>query len=162
MLRDPLVVESVALVELAAGTEPWESGGADALLGETLQQYHAGQLGPQHRIKVWEDAGVVQGWSYYAENTHAPGVWDVWWIGVRRDLHRQGAGSLLLSAIEADIRSQSGRLVVIETSATPPMQKARQFYAKMGYMQSGLIPHFYGMGDDKVIFSKVLGPESVG
>lgn len=149
--------ESPFLVEQASQTEPWKPGEAEALLGGVLEAYFGGQLGEGHFVGVWEnEKKEVVGWSYYAENSHASGVWDVWWIGTDSRMHGRGYGTKLLKAIEEDIASRSGRVIVIETSATPPLARARRFYPGLGYVECGRVPDFYGPGDDKIIFAKTL------
>lgn len=157
MFRPAEKHEQNFLVAQAAKTDPWKPGEAEELLGGVLTAYFDGQLGDGHFVRVWEDRedGVV-GWSYYAENSHAPGVWDVWWIGIDSGMHGRGYGSKLLIDIEKDIKAKAGRVIVIETSATPPLAKARRFYPTLGYLECGRIPDFYGPGDDKVIFAKTL------
>jgi ribosomal protein S18 acetylase RimI-like enzyme len=51
-------------------------------------------------------------------------------------------------------------LLIIETSATPPLEPARRLYLRRGYRECGTIPDFYGEGDDKVIFAKRVQPGS--
>ncbi|NRA68381.1 MAG: GNAT family N-acetyltransferase [Pseudobacteriovorax sp.] len=157
MLRNPIETEKSLLIDLAYSTGVWQDGEADALLGAVLDQYYARELEPEHRVVVLPDANdKIVGWSYYAPSFHAPGVWDVWWIGVHATEHGRGYGRQLLLAIEADIKAKQGRVVVIETSSTEPLAKARRFYPKLGYKMRGDIPEFYGPGDAKVIFSKNL------
>jgi ribosomal protein S18 acetylase RimI-like enzyme len=157
MFRPAEKHESSYLVEQASKTEPWKPGEAEELLGGVLEAYFTGQLGDGHFIGVWENQNkLVVAWSYYAANPHAPGVWDVWWIGTDPSLSGRGYGTKLLSAIERDISMRSGRVIVIETSATPPLARARRFYPRLGYLESGRISNFYGPGEDKIIFAKSL------
>lgn len=159
MLRKAKEGESSFLVKQASQTEPWKKGEAEELLGGILHQYFSGELPEEHTVSVWEETAegsVITGWSYYAPNMYAEGVWDVWWFGVGIEFHKKGHGTSLIKAIEQEIRGKGGRVIVIETSSTQALLKARRFYAKMGYHNCGSIPHFYGENDDKVIFSKSL------
>ena len=159
MLRAPKNHERAYLLKQAASTEPWKEGEAEELLGGILEQYFSGQLPENHSVAVWdvetENHGVV-GWSYFAPNMYADGVWDVWWIGVAIQMHGKGYGTQLLTAIESEISGKGGRIVVIETSSADNLQKARRFYPKLGYAECGTIPHFYGKDEHKVIYSKQL------
>jgi ribosomal protein S18 acetylase RimI-like enzyme len=97
--------------------------------------------------------GVV-GWTYFAPDAYADGVWNVWWLGVEPASHGAGVGALLLRQAEAQAASEGGRLMVVETSAAPSQARARRFYVKEGYSECGCVPDFYGEGDDKVILAR--------
>ncbi len=65
-----------------------------------------------------------------------------------------GVGELLLKHAEHTVALQGARLLIIETSATEPLSRARHFYEAQGYLECGRIPDFYSEGDAKVIFSR--------
>ncbi len=156
MLRFPLPAETRVLLSIATETGLFAPEEAATLLGGVLDAFHAGQLGEGHVVQLWtpdrEHAPV--GWVYFAPDSHAEGVWNLWWIGVSPPHHGRGAGQALLDAVESAVASASGRLLVIETSALPSLARARAFYRKRGYAECGRVPDFYGVGDDKVIFAK--------
>lgn len=158
MLRPPRIEESKELVELADNTGVFLSGEADELLGGILEKYHDGSLGENHEIYVIDNSTdkKADGWTYLTPSDYAEGVWDVWWIGINNSKQRTGLGSKFLGAIEEVIRERNGRVIIIETSSTPQLEKARTFYPKQGYKECGCIPDFYGSGDDKIIFAKTL------
>ena len=156
MLRPPLAFETPALVALAVSTELFQPHEAQALLGETLDAFHAGQLGEGHSVGVWDEGQdrTALGWTYFAPDAHADGVWNVWWIGVAPSHHGRGVGRALLGAVEARVQAAGGRLLVIETSALPALARTRRFYERCGYAVCGRVPDFYADGDAKVIFAK--------
>lgn len=160
MIRAPRPEETPALVSLAERTGLFTASEADALLRSTLDALHAGQLGEAHVSLVCAASldSPPLGWTYFAESGHAPGVWDVWWIGVDPRTQRAGVGSELLTAIESWVRPRRARVLVIETSDQPLLTAARSFYHRRGYTECGRIPNFYALGDAKVIFAKTLAP----
>lgn len=160
MLRRPEPHESTRLVELAAATGLFTPADAASLLGGVLDDFHAGRLGEGHDVQVWADASGIAGWIYLAPSFKAEGVWDLWWIGVDPRRHRQGVGTRVLAGVEERVATLGGRLLIIETSATPPLEPARRFYLQRGYRECGTIPDFYGEGDDKVIFAKRVQPRA--
>ncbi len=156
MLRSPLSSETPALVALGVSTGLFQPHEARALLGDTLDAFHAGKLGDGHSVEVWADA-VDQGplgWTYFAPDAHADGVWNLWWIGVAPSQQGRGVGAALLGAIEARVRAGGGRLLVVETSALPALARTRRFYERCGYAVCGQVPDFYADGDGKVIFAR--------
>jgi ribosomal protein S18 acetylase RimI-like enzyme len=156
MIRPALLADTPALISLADATAIFQPGEANALLGGVLEEFHAGQLGENHLVQVWVDPAtdVPAGWVYFAPTARADGVWDLWWIGVDPARHGQGIGASLLIAVETEVRSAGGRVLVIETSAQTMFDPVRRFYAKRGYSECGLVPDFYADGDGKVIFAK--------
>jgi len=91
-----------------------------------------------------------------ALNGSTAGTWDVYWIAVSRGFQRRHIGSLFLRCAEIEIRTEGGRLIVIETSSRPSYDSARKFYEKMGYHVSARIAEFYSEEDDKVTYCKDL------
>lgn len=158
MMRPVKPEESTRLIQLGSATGLFTPEDAEFLLGQTLRDLHSGQLPEGHQAHAWthgtSDEPVA--WAYFAPTPKSNGVWDLWWIGVHPRHHGTGVGTAFLSAIEAKIRASEGRLLVIETSSLPPLEATRRFYRNRGYRECGSIPDFYGPGDDKVIFARVL------
>lgn len=161
MLRPASPNETRDLVALASSTGLFTPDEAEALLGGVLDDLHAGRLGEGHQVHVYADdrTGAAAGWVYLAPAFKADGVWDLWWIGVAPSAQGTGVGSKLLNFVESRVRDSGGRLLIIETSSTPPLAPARRFYASRDYQSCGTIPDFYGAGDDKVIFAKRITPQ---
>ena len=156
MIRKIKQEEQEDLLAIAHKTGVFQEREVEELLGSTLSGYFAGELDEQHHILAIEDevSQKAVGWSYFAPSFHAEGVWDVWWIGIEPSVHQKGYGSKLLLHIEKMLKEAAARLIIIETSSTEILAKARKFYPKLGYQQCGIIPNFYAEGDDKVIFAK--------
>ena len=66
-------------------------------------------------------------------------------------------GRALLHHVEQTVRAAAGRLLVIETSDSERLLRARRFYTAQGYSECGRVPDFYGEGEAKVIFARLLG-----
>ena len=156
MIRSATPGDTPALVALAVSTGLFLPNEADALLRGVLDELHAGRLGEDHLAYVWVDgpAGPPAGWVYFSRNALANQIWDLWWIGVDPLRHGRGIGDELLRFVEAHLHSAGGRILLIETSSLPKLDRTRKFYAKRGYTACGQVPDFYADGDDKVIFAK--------
>jgi hypothetical protein len=48
-------------------------------------------------------------------------------IGVRRDLHREGQGRVVLGWVEDDLRARGQRLLLVQTSGGAAFAPARAF-----------------------------------
>lgn len=150
------------MIALAVSIGLFSPHEAQALLGDTLDAFHAERLGEGHTVGVWDDgSGAPLGWTYFARDEHADGIWNLWWIGVAPRHQGQGAGEALLGAVEAQVRAARGRLLVVETSALPALARTRRFYERSGYTACGHVPDFYADGDAKVIFCKRVAAASL-
>ena len=160
MLRPASPEESGALVALAESTGVFNTGEAEALLGDVLKELHAGGLGFGHQAHVWASSvsEPAMGWVYFAPTSNAHGIWDLWWIGVAPDCQRRGIGGELLRFVEGYVLAAGGRLLLIETSSLPAFDSVRRFYVKRGYAECGQVPDFYDVGDSKVIYFKQITP----
>jgi ribosomal protein S18 acetylase RimI-like enzyme len=148
--------ERSALLAVAVQTGLFSAGDAEALLGSVLDQLEAGTLPAGHAALVCRPrpSAPIAGWTYFAPDQYADGVWNVWWLGVSPESQGAGVGQSLLRAAESLAHAAGARVVVVETSSRDPLARARTFYAKEGYAECGRVPDFYGDGDHKVIFSR--------
>lgn len=155
MIRPAVPGETDELVAMAVATGLFTPEDAEVLLKSTLDELHAGRLGDGHLARVWVDeAGRAGGWVYFAEDRKSNGAWDLWWIGVAPERQGQGVGKALLAFVEDHVREAGGRMVIIETSALPPLARTREFYRLRGYTECGCVPDFYGDGDGKITFAR--------
>ena len=63
---------------------------------------------------------------------------------------------MILDEAEKCIRQAGGKRVYIETSNREQYQPTRFFYSRCGYEREATLADFYGPGDDKVIYVKVV------
>lgn len=96
------------------------------------------------------------GYACYGPTPLTEGTYDLYWIAVSSELSGKGIGTALLRAIEDDLRSRNGRMLIIETSSGEAYEKTRQFYLKNGYPLVETIKDFYRPGEDRVTFIKRL------
>jgi ribosomal protein S18 acetylase RimI-like enzyme len=153
MIRPTVPEDTPSLVALAEGTKVFKPMEIQALR-EVLDDYHAHEKEVGHRSVTCEKEGQVLGFAYYAPAPMTDRTWHLYWIAVKKDTHARGIGSQLLKHVEADIRNQNGRLLLIETSSLPHYGLTRNFYLKHAYEQTAIVKDFYADGDDMVIFRK--------
>ncbi len=158
MIRPAAPSDTADLIALAVSTGLFSPEEADSLLKGVLDDIHAGRRGEEHVAHVWTAGrdSVPKGWVYFAPDATADGVWELWWIGVAPNHHGQGIGDELLRHVEAYVRAERGRLLLIETSSLPKLERTRRFYVNRSYVACGQVPDFYGEGDAKIIFVKRL------
>ncbi|WP_159089134.1 GNAT family N-acetyltransferase [Tateyamaria sp. Alg231-49] len=123
--------------------------------GETLGEMVAPALAGESE-DVWRvvsRGGALVGFAMAQPEPMTDCTWNLRAIAVSPELHGGGAGSVLLSAMEA---AMSARLIVIDTTQLPEQDRARQFYTARGYTHVSTIPEFFGAGEDKVTFVKFV------
>jgi ribosomal protein S18 acetylase RimI-like enzyme len=102
--------------------------------------------------------GEILGYICYGKAPLTDAVYDLYWIVVHPASWNQGTGSSLLRQAEGDMTRRGARLVLIETSSTPPYERPRAFYRKHGYQEQARILDYYSGGDHKLILGKTLSP----
>jgi GNAT superfamily N-acetyltransferase len=106
-------------------------------------------------IKVTDEDGLVA-FANYGKNAFSTHSWDLYWIAVHQNSRNKKLGSVLLKAIEDDVRESGGKILWIETSGRPLYASTEGFYKRNGYALMASLTDFYGPGDPKQIYSKVL------
>jgi D-alanine-D-alanine ligase len=98
----------------------------------------------------------VVGWMCFGPTPCTIGSFDMYWIGVATPWQGRGIGRALTVFAEKAIAERGGRLIVIETSSREVYLPTRRFYERLGYSEAACVSQFYGPGDHRVIFTKVL------
>ena len=106
-------------------------------------------------MKIVDEDGFIA-FANYAKNDFSTHSWDLFWIAVHQNSRNKKLGSLLLKAVEDDIRKLGGKILWIETSGRPLYASTEAFYRRNGYTLQASLNDFYADGDPKQIYSKVL------
>lgn len=154
MIRPAKIEDTDKLMALCKATGLFEPQELD-VLRSMLDEYFQGLLGEEHFWIVDEEEGVA-GVAYYAPETFAYGVWNLYLIGIHPDNQRQGRGTALLRHVENELTLRGARILLIETSGLGSFERTRAFYRNNGYDEEARIREFYNVGEDKIIFRKAL------
>jgi GNAT superfamily N-acetyltransferase len=109
-----------------------------------------------YTFRVARRESKVVGFACYGIRTLTQGAYDLYWIAVHQQHHRQRIGDVLMKDMEQDVKNKGGRLLIIETGGKPAFEPTRKFYERMGYDLEARIRDFYSVGDDLVIYTKHL------
>ena len=112
--------------------------------------------GGHYQSFVAQAGAKAIGWVCYGTTPCTVGTFDIYWIGVDKNIQAKGIGAALLEFAENKIRQQGGRLTVIETSSRDVYLPTRKFYLARGYREVTRVKDFYATNDDKVIYTKRL------
>jgi ribosomal protein S18 acetylase RimI-like enzyme len=106
--------------------------------------------------ELWWIAGSGSGLAFAAPERLTDGTWNLLLLAVDPAVQRQGLGRALIATVERALREAGGRLLIVETSGMAEFAGARRFYRRLGFHREARIRDFYGPGDDKVIFTRLL------
>jgi ribosomal protein S18 acetylase RimI-like enzyme len=110
-----------------------------------------------YRVLVAQNgASKVRAYACWGPVPLTRGTFDLYWIATRPDARGGGFGRALMDYVESRARAESGRLLVLETSAKASYAGTVEFYRRLGYEEVVRIRDFYDVGDDKIIFVKRL------
>ncbi|MGF1486906.1 MAG: GNAT family N-acetyltransferase [Prochloraceae cyanobacterium] len=115
-------------------------------------------LNDNDRDRFWlvdEDRGVV-GVAYCELEPMTDSTWNLRLIAIDPDCQGKGKGTLLLRYVEQKSIELGGRMLLVETSSLDSFDRTRAFYRKCGYQEEARIREFYKVGNDKIVYRKVL------
>jgi len=106
-------------------------------------------------LKATDENGLMA-FANYGKNDFSVHSWELFWIAVHHQARNKKLGTSLLKAIEENIVKKGGKILWIETSGRPLYVSTEAFYVRNGYHLAASLKDFYGPGDPKQIYSKVL------
>jgi D-alanine-D-alanine ligase len=134
-----------------------EAGIAVELVDEALAK---GEDGSGYHFLFAMSGDRVAGYACFGPIPGTTSSFDLYWIVVDPDRQQSGIGRFLGDAVEAQVAGRGGRRLYVDTSSRPQYEPTRAFYRALGYRQAALLEEFYGPGDGKVIYEKVITPSA--
>jgi ribosomal protein S18 acetylase RimI-like enzyme len=107
-----------------------------------------------------QESGRLIGYACYGPTPCTENSYDLYWIAVHPSSQRHGIGRRLMIEAERLIAQGGGRRVYVETSQRADYGSTRRFYERCDYRVEAILPDFYGPGDGKLIYCKVLSQPS--
>lgn len=111
-----------------------------------------------YRFVIADDAdtGALLGYTCFGPVPCTQSSWDLYWIAVRPGAQGNHLGRELLEITEKAVQATGGKRLYAETSSRPQYEPTRAFYVRRGYEVVARYPEFYGPGDDKVVFGRLV------
>lgn len=110
-----------------------------------------------YRFVIAARDGELLGYACFGPVPCTQWSWDLYWIAVRPGSQGKHLGRELIEITEKAVRAAGGTRLYAETSSREQYGPTRAFYARRGYEVVARYPEFYGPGDDKVVYGKVVG-----
>jgi ribosomal protein S18 acetylase RimI-like enzyme len=121
---------------------------------ELLQAYLTQPDQGGYDFLVYRNGEGALGFACYGSHPLTEGTFDLYWICTARKAQGQGIAGALLRRVEEEVRTQGGRLLLVETSSTPAYAPARRFYEGQGFRYESVVHDFYSPSDDLLIYAK--------
>ncbi|MBI3070786.1 MAG: GNAT family N-acetyltransferase [Deltaproteobacteria bacterium] len=103
-----------------------------------------------------DENDTALGYACYGPTPMTDATFDLYWIAVSSFRRGGGLGRGLLAGVEEELRMGGARHLIVETGSNPAYAKTRAFYDRAGYSVAARIPDYYKVGDDLIIYRKVL------
>jgi ribosomal protein S18 acetylase RimI-like enzyme len=129
-----------------------------AVAGELAEERLAKGPGSGYHFVLADQGERLLGYTCYGPIACTRSSHDLYWIAVAPDAQRLGLGRALMRRSEAAIAAAGGTRVYVETSNRPQYASTRAFYERCGYDLVSLLEEFYGPGDAKATYCRVVGP----
>jgi GNAT superfamily N-acetyltransferase len=106
-------------------------------------------------LKIIDDSRILA-FANYTKNSFSVHSWDLYWIAVHQNSRHKKIGSLLLKAVEEDVKNSGGKILWVDTSGRQLYSPTEAFYRRNGYDLQASLKDFYAPGDPKRVYSKTL------
>ncbi len=123
---------------------------------ELVDQALNDQNQKDYQIYTYKENKKLIGYYCVGPTPLTMGTYDLYWIVVEPNSHKRGIGKMLLKHAEDTVKSQGGRLIIVETSSQPKYKNTRKFYQGNKYEELARIKDYYQIGDDLVIYGKYV------
>jgi len=152
----PTQPEEAHALLLLAGAEPLFSREEAETVDELLETYlEQEDHGGYSFLSAMENDELL-GFACYGPTPLTQGTFDLYWIAVGAPAKGKGVGRALMAHVEDEVRSQGGRMIVLDTSGRREYAPTRAFYDRLGYTHAATVADFYAPGDDLIIFTRLL------
>ncbi len=109
-----------------------------------------------YRFLLADGPSGLVGYACYGHIACTASGFDLYWIAVRPDLQGKGAGREIMGHVQEAIRRAGGTRIYVETSGRAAYEPTRAFYEHCGYAVGSVLEDFYGPGDPRITYVKVL------
>jgi ribosomal protein S18 acetylase RimI-like enzyme len=122
------------------------------MLEPMAEPYLAGHA--PHRWLVAQSGEQVLGFAYAEPERMTDGTFNLLAIGVDPAHQDRGVGKALVRFLEAGLRTDGARVLIVETSSLAEFARARAFYAGQSFSEEACIRDFYAEAEHKILFWK--------
>jgi D-alanine-D-alanine ligase len=148
--------DDAARIEALVAATGFFSDAERAIAVELVRERLAKGAASGYEFVLAERAGALAGYACWGAIAGTASSHDLYWIAVHPEAQGRGLGRRLMTLAEDAIVRAGGTRVYVETSSRAQYAPTRAFYERAGYERAALLEDFYGPGDGKVIYVKVI------
>lgn len=158
--REEVLSSDLAAVRALTSATGFFSQEEIAVAVELVEERLAKGLRSGYHFFFAEDGGKIMGYTCFGPIPCTLSSFDIYWIAVLPEVQARGIGRELLKRTEQKIVDMGGTRIYVETSARDQYRPTLRFYKRQGYRQEALLKDFYGPGDHKAVYLKILEPKA--
>lgn len=125
-------------------------------LGQDVVSDSDGANSARESVRVLEAGDQLAGVAWTAKASRTEGTHILRAIVIKAGSTSRGLGRQLLAAVEAEVRSLGGCMLVAELSSSPRFAPVRRFLQNNGFSMLGDVPDFFRAGESRLTFAKYL------
>jgi ribosomal protein S18 acetylase RimI-like enzyme len=148
-----------AVRELVSGTGYFRADEIDIAV-ELVEERLARGADSGYEFVFAEIGATLVGYACYGQIPCTISSYDLYWIAVDPEHQRNGIGRSLMKAVQERVLAVGGQRIYIDTSGKDQYSATRKFYERNGFNCDARLKDFYGPGDDRVIYAKILAAGS--
>lgn len=119
--------------------------------------FNAGQ--EEYRVVVGEaEQGQAVVFACYGPVAGTEGTWRLHFLVVTPAHQHHGTGTEMLTWLEARMRGEGARLVIIEITSEAKYAAFTRFFTERAYKQAGRIRNYFRSGEDMLFYIKHFNP----
>lgn len=159
LYREEVLPSDVATVRNLTSATGFFSPDEISVAVELVEERLARGLRSGYYFLFAEHNGRVVGYTCFGPIPCTLASFDIYWIAVLPEVQSRGVGRALIQRTEQKIVDLGGKRIYVETSTRNQYRPTLRFYQRQGYQQEALLKDFYGPGDHKAVFLKILSTE---
>lgn len=156
LYREEVLPTDVATVRNLTSATGFFSPDEISVAVELVEERLAKGIRSGYHFLFAEHSGRVVGYTCFGPIPCTLASYDIYWIAVLPEVQSRGVGRELIKRTERKIADLGGKRIYVETSARDQYRPTLRFYQRQGYRQEALLKDFYGPGDHKAVFLKIL------
>ena len=158
--RSAVMADDVGRIRSLAVSTGFFSAAEVDIAGELVtERLTKGIRSGYHFVLAERGSGLVA-YACYGPIDGAQDSFDLYWIAVSPEEQGRGLGSQVYARAESAMRRAGAKHIYADTSSSDRYAPTRGFYQRMGFTEQARLPDFYGPGDGKVIYVKVISSEA--
>ncbi|MBL6996511.1 GNAT family N-acetyltransferase, partial [Desulfobacula sp.] len=153
---DPNHSDTDAIRELVAATGFFYNHEVELAVELIKERLAKGEEESGYHFLFYEFQGRLVGYTCYGLIPCTASSFDIYWIAVHPDFQHKGLGKSIIYETERLIQSIGGTRIYLDTAQSNQYQATRAFYQNCDYEQVSVLVDFYGPGESKVIYCKLV------